>query len=294
MSDNTVLVLLPTYNGEKYVQTLILSILASKDVSVEILVRDDGSSDKTQSILRSINDTRLIIDESNVHLGVVKSFSRLLEISRSIDSKYIAFADQDDIWLPEKLVKAIDRLEKTEKSLYSSRRLLLKEKSHVQQIFPSKIPSNNIFSNIFENSHASCTMVFTASFRDMVLEKNILENAPTVDHTFIQYATLKQLNTFEEESFILYRIHKNNHIGVNNWFQLFRRITSFKVYNKQFLHLLTLDFAINELGYEESCELRKSLGSIRDRLDFLKNKKFRESPVSNFFVKTYIFLFGIK
>ncbi len=107
----TVQVLLSTYNGEAYIKEQLDSILNQEDVSVRLLIRDDGSTDTTKEILRAYGalhkNIQYIYGEN---VGVTASFFRLFELSdQTVD--YYALADQDDVWDTDKLKIACDKLE---------------------------------------------------------------------------------------------------------------------------------------------------------------------------------------
>ncbi len=96
-------ILLSTYNGEKYLADQIESILAQTDHDWKLLIRDDGSCDKTNSIIDQYTQNypdkinRLTADKN---LGVVGSFGALLQ---ACDTDYMFLCDQDDVWLPTKI-----------------------------------------------------------------------------------------------------------------------------------------------------------------------------------------------
>ena len=104
---NTIQVLMSTYNGEKYICEQIDSIIAQdcgyKGIAnVKLLIRDDGSSDKTREILESYASKypEIIRWYHGGNKGVIKSFFDLLENSDD-EADYYAFADQDDNWMRE-------------------------------------------------------------------------------------------------------------------------------------------------------------------------------------------------
>lgn len=103
-------VLLSTYNGEKYIREQLDSILAQKDVDVSVLIRDDGSTDSTISILDSYcsenSDIKLI---KGNNIGACKSFFQLFK-EADMGYDYYALSDQDDYWYEDKLVTACNRL----------------------------------------------------------------------------------------------------------------------------------------------------------------------------------------
>lgn len=111
----TIEVLLATYNGERYLQEQIDSVLVQTYPNVHILARDDGSRDRTSEILRSnaerFPDRFCILPTGQRSGSAQANFLHLLSISTA---PYIAFCDQDDLWIPEKLslsYAAMDRLE---------------------------------------------------------------------------------------------------------------------------------------------------------------------------------------
>lgn len=115
----TVQVLLSTYNGEEYICSQLDSILNQKDVNVRLLIRDDGSTDSTPSILRYYaNEHKNISYFRGKNHGVTASFFRLFELADS-EADFYALADQDDVWDEDKLSIACQELaEHTLPSLY--------------------------------------------------------------------------------------------------------------------------------------------------------------------------------
>lgn len=115
-----VAVLMSTYNGEKYFDEQIHTILAQNgDFQVDIWVRDDGSTDGTQAVLKRYQEEGLLRWYTGCNLGSARSFMDLLNKCKGYD--YYAFADQDDYWLPGKIQAAIDALkDKKGKHLYFS------------------------------------------------------------------------------------------------------------------------------------------------------------------------------
>jgi glycosyltransferase involved in cell wall biosynthesis len=102
-----VAVLMSTYNGEKYLEQQIETILQQKDVTVELFIRDDGSTDSTLQILNSYSKafTNIHVDFGN-NLGLAKSFMQLIRNTETT-AQYFALSDQDDIWDERKLLSAI-------------------------------------------------------------------------------------------------------------------------------------------------------------------------------------------
>lgn len=98
-----------TYNGVKYLREQIESILSQTYKDFELIICDDCSKDSTVSILKKYQnkDSRVkyFINESN--LGFKKNFEKAISLC---SGEYVAFSDQDDIWLPEKLEESITHI----------------------------------------------------------------------------------------------------------------------------------------------------------------------------------------
>ena len=110
---NKIIILLSTYNGEKYLNQQLDSIFSQTYKNFEIIARDDGSQDKTVKILHSYNIT--IIDSKN-NLGAKDSFEFLLDYAiQNSNSDYFMFCDQDDIWLPNKIESSLAEIKELEK-----------------------------------------------------------------------------------------------------------------------------------------------------------------------------------
>ena len=106
----TVNILLSSYNGEKYISRQIESLLKQTYPAIEIHIRDDGSSDHTVEIIKRYLHNENIHLYEGENLGYRNSFAWLLANCRGAD--YYAYCDQDDIWLPDKISRAVRALER--------------------------------------------------------------------------------------------------------------------------------------------------------------------------------------
>ena len=110
-------ILMATYNGAQYIEEQIESILQQSHTDWRLLVRDDGSIDDTERIVKDYasKDSRIVwIDNEGESLGVAKNFIRLLDYS---DAPFCLFCDQDDIWFPEKVKVMIDAISVRDQSI---------------------------------------------------------------------------------------------------------------------------------------------------------------------------------
>lgn len=126
-SDDHVEILLSTFNGATHLDELIESITRQDHTNWSLRIRDDGSSDQTVGVIQEwqakfpeIIHTFDGITKSNI--GVVKSFSSLLESS---SAPYVMMADQDDVWLPEKVRLTLDAMRQREANAPTARPILV-------------------------------------------------------------------------------------------------------------------------------------------------------------------------
>jgi len=108
MKNPKVTFLMSVYNGEKYLQEAVDSILGQTFKDFEFLIINDGSTDKTGEILESYNDPRIKVINNEKNIGLTKSLNKGLRLARG---EYIARQDADDISMPERLEKEVEFLE---------------------------------------------------------------------------------------------------------------------------------------------------------------------------------------
>lgn len=106
-----ILVIMPTYNGEKYLSEQLESIWHQKGVELSVLVRDDGSTDGTQALLDRYQSEGKLTWYTGGHLNVAKGVFDLMKKATQYDVDYISFADQDDVWDADKLLVAVQSLD---------------------------------------------------------------------------------------------------------------------------------------------------------------------------------------
>ena len=217
----TINVLMTTYNGEKYLKEQIDSIFAQDCITkgladVQLIIRDDGSEDETTNmihdLIRFYNDKITLIKGENI--GVIKGFFTLLKECPRAD--YYAFADQDDVWMKDKLSRAIESIDSFSNKmpyLYSSSVTLVDE--NLEPI-KSEIDRSNVrasFENaMVENVVYGCTAVFNDLLRDIVI-KEFPNYTYMHDWWIYLTATAFGRHYYDETSSIYYRQHEGNAVG---------------------------------------------------------------------------------
>lgn len=133
MSAPIISVIMPVYNGEKYLREAIDSILNQSYYKFEFIIINDGSTDQTLNILHSYDDPRILLINQN-NQGVIASLNSGVSQSRG---KYIARMDSDDISFPERLEKQFYFLENhPDYHIVGTTFLIIDEKGSVQGINP--------------------------------------------------------------------------------------------------------------------------------------------------------------
>lgn len=113
MNQYTVTVVMSTFNGEKYIEEQIDSILNQEGVDLKLYIRDDGSTDETRQILQQYEKNNKVAVDYGDNIGYAKSFIKALKDAP--ESDYYAFSDQDDVWFKDKLVNTIKLIDSNDK-----------------------------------------------------------------------------------------------------------------------------------------------------------------------------------
>ncbi|MDO5444274.1 MAG: glycosyltransferase [Eubacteriales bacterium] len=163
-------ILLSSYNGERFVEEQLISLLSQDYGNIEIYVRDDGSEDNTKRLLKGYED-QIHVDYGE-NKGFIGSFLSLLKSCE--DAEYYAFCDQDDVWQEEKISRAVEILQRAEKKygkglpiLYFSAYNFTDENLNVTG--RSKTPSNISFANcLMDCAPLGFVTVFNKSAREEI------------------------------------------------------------------------------------------------------------------------------
>lgn len=204
------LVLLSTYNGEKYLPELLDSVMAQKDVLIDVLARDDGSKDKTVEILKKNDRVKVYTGEN---LKPAKSFLDLiLKADASYD--YYALCDQDDVWKVDKVISAIEHIRDSNKpTLYSSAvEVVDRDLNFIRKSFTDNSFKDPLY-DILTYGTPGCTFVFNKA-----LMQKLKEYKPTtisMHDSWISFVCLAVNGLFysDHEAYILYRQHDANVLG---------------------------------------------------------------------------------
>jgi len=201
-------ILLSTYNGEQFITEQLDSLYNQTYSNIAIYIRDDGSTDNTIDLINAhpINNKLAALTTEN-NIGVIPSFLKLLAHSGKTGDLY-AFCDQDDIWKPEKISRAVEQIvdrPEPDKVLYCSRLEYVDQ--HLKHLGYSLTPRLTGFSNaVVENIATGCTVVFGETIRKLILEG---KSEKMMMHDWWAYLTASAFGDIVYDDFpsIQYRQH---------------------------------------------------------------------------------------
>lgn len=208
-----VVVLMSTYQGERYVAEQLASILRQLPADGAILVRDDGSSDGTVPVIERLGDRRVRVERGQ-NVGFGRSFLTLLATAPD-DADLVMFSDQDDLWLPGKIERAARALLplRDRPALYGSTQMLADQTLqplHVTRRWPNP-PSFR--GALAENMITGCTAALNAPAVRLLKRAGVANGVHF--HDWWMYLVVSAFGrvVFDPEPTLLYRQHGANQIG---------------------------------------------------------------------------------
>ena len=227
MTDNTIAILMATYNGEKYLREQIDSILSQTYRDWHLFIHDDGSEDDTIVILKEYKDkhpTRITIMDYPLQGGACRNFLSMLE---RVEADYYMFCDQDDVWLPKKIemsLRAMYEMEKEYKGIpiIVNTDLMVVDNNlgmiahsfwEYEGIYPEFI--RGYYDNAAVNSVTGCTMLFNSKVKELMPNpsKNTLMHDTWL--TLSTYANYGKVVYLQERT-VNYRQHGSNVLGARD------------------------------------------------------------------------------
>ena len=232
MNNDTIDILLPTYNGEKYLKEQLDSILNQTYKNIRLIISDDCSKDSTPKILEEYRgkDERIELYLQKENIGVVKGIEFLL---KKVKSNYYMLADQDDVWLPMKVEKSIETLKKENADLVFGDLEVVDQ--DLKTMYPSfgdfmllnrKINKyiNSYKVNYLYNCVTGCTVLSKKEFIEKILPIPTESKYLIHDHWIGLVVALNGKLAYMPEKYIKYRQHGNNQVGTDKISHGFKNI----------------------------------------------------------------------
>ena len=230
-----------TYNGEKYIEEQILSILQQLNNNDELIVSDGGSTDRTLQIISSLNDSRIKIFHWKATLKTNSVFNTMDRIRGNFENalKYsqgdiLFFSDQDDIWLSNKVVETCDLLKNASCVLHNCSVINDKRDIIIPSLFENLKPVSTKMGMFIKSPFMGCCMA---------INRSVLNRALPFPNTHIEYDTWIGICAHKTGKVIIsdkillhYRRHGQNASFCSGksqnslWIKLMRRIYMLYVY----------------------------------------------------------------
>jgi len=229
MLKKTINILMTTFNGERYIEEQIESIINQTAENWKLFIRDDGSTDSTVGIIKKFVDQNPgkinYIESAKKHLGAKDNFAILLD---STNGNYFMFCDQDDVWLPDKIELTFERMLEVEgkngnetpilihtdlKVVDENLHILAESFSKYQNLKPRKVKSINRL--IVQNVITGCTVMINRALKDIALP--FPDSAIMHDWWLGLVASAFGIVDYIDIPTVLYRQHDINEIGAKKW-----------------------------------------------------------------------------
>lgn len=217
-----VAVLMATFNGQEWLGEQVGGILGQRDVQVELLVSDDGSTDKTLEVLQECIDAGnavRLLPPAGRRLGAAGNFLRLLRDVDFGEFDAVALADQDDLWPDRRLANALERMDANRAQAYSSEVIAFWPGGRRRRL--GKAHAQRPFDYLFEPAGPGCTYVLGRAFAQQ-LQSEILHRPQRFEgvayHDWLIYAYARTHGRrwfIDREASVLYRQHDANELGAN-------------------------------------------------------------------------------
>ncbi|WP_145112328.1 glycosyltransferase family 2 protein [Gimesia panareensis] len=234
-------IVMSTYNGARYIEQQIESILDQTCESWNLLIRDDNSSDRTSEILSHYERDRLSIVKSSDRQGVIQNFNQLLQLASDAECPYVALSDQDDVWDREKLATQLSLMQQLEAEQPDQPLLIHSDLEVVDQQLRQIAPSFMNYQGIQHETSDPLQVLLVQNFVTgctVLVNRRLLELAlpipeETLMHDWWLALCAAAMGTIAcvEAPLIRYRQHGRNEVGAkqfsrflnpfrNNYYQL--------------------------------------------------------------------------
>ncbi len=233
-------ILMATFNGEKYLEEQIDSLLAQTSRSWELFIHDDQSGDQTPEII----DRYAHRYPERIHIleGPACGTARdnFFYLMKNVRAPYLMFCDQDDVWMPEKIEKTLCRMkemesqEKTEIPLLvfsdlavadEQMNILAERMSVYQNLPPERVRLKNL---MIQNVITGCTVMINRTLAELALKPEKAEGIIMHDWWCALAAACFGRIAYVDSALVLYRQHAQNSVGAKEAHSLPYLLTAFK------------------------------------------------------------------
>lgn len=211
MKRESISVCMASYNGARYIEKQIESILNQLSFGDELIIVDDCSTDDTVEIIKSLKCDYVRLFENHINMGYVKAFERALSLSKN---DYICLTDQDDTWIEGRMNKLYKTM-KDKNILLVASNFQIDDPSHNKISFCKLKSENsrNYFGNIIriflgKSAYYGCSMMINKKLLKYILPFPTYIEAH--DLWIAMTANILKSVYHVSDNTLIYRIHENN------------------------------------------------------------------------------------
>lgn len=295
-------ILLSTYNGEKYLREQLDSYAALENFDeIKVLIRDDGSTDGTRAILTEYSEKygfELIFGEN---IGLNASMFELVNRC-DLACEYFSFSDQDDVWLPCKLTRALNALKGLDASkplLYAACSSITDERLKItgKTLVPRRPLS--FFNAMIQNVCVGHTQVANRELIKL-LRPHFSKDIYVYDSWVYTVASAFGQAVYDKTPTTLYRQHESNSIGygtspVKTFIKRLKRLHTGKSRRYSYQLKAFCDAYGDEIPKEYMSEAQKYFKRQKcffTRLGYIFGTKMYRQTVTEGFIFRMMYLFG--
>lgn len=289
MVSKDIAILLSTFNGDKYLETQIRSIINQTYQNWILYVRDDGSNDQTTTILKKYSgiDSRIMYNhQDHENLGVSASFFKLLN---NAEASYYMFCDQDDFWKKDKVEKTLKFMVNVDNKnipvlVHTDLSIVDSNLDIIEKSMKHNKVSSNFKDVIFNNSVTGCTVIFNNKLK-YYMKNTDPKNIYMHDWWCSLVASYFGKIYFMNQQTILYRQHKNNVVGTNN--NIIERVLN--KFSSKNIYVLIKRSGLHQLSYFSKLFSHKISKEDKIMIEFLLNIKNKSVINKIRYIKKYQF-----
>lgn len=243
MRSGLVAIVLCTFNGSKYIEALMDSIIVQTYENWELWISDDGSKDNTISVVRQYAEfypEKIHILPEHAPLGACTNFLKTLTGAQLNEAEYYMFADQDDVWFPDKIEKMVAAMRMEEQSerketpllIHSDCRVTDQNLQTIASSFTEYMGYNQSMKSLphllVQNNVVGASVLFNRALRNRI--HSVPQSAVMHDHWIALMAAAFGRIGYLPEATYDYRQHAENVIGAREggaWRELKNKLNSF-------------------------------------------------------------------
>lgn len=265
-------IVMAVYQGEKYLEAQIRSILEQTYPNIEVVIVDDGSTDSSPRIVEGFSrkDSRVKTHRNPKNLGLIKNFITSLRFAQG---ELICYSDQDDVWRKDKIGILSSLISKNARNMLAYSDMEICD-ADLKTTFPSFWKASGVRPRrgalqelaLLRNLMPGCSMMFRAKVKECLLRVPP-ECSFMHDHlAFVLAASLGEID-YSREKLVKYRQHTGNNIGA--FYPSVTDKTRFREQLRKEIRLLSPLLSADRRGLERFLD-REDGSNIILRMSFIR------------------------